>query len=76
MTPEEIKQQGKEAFASGSRASNCPYTFDKSAFWKGRDYTGFNAVRWKLDAWMAGWIEAQRESRAADRNASQGRIFT
>lgn len=58
-----IKQAGKEAFRAGFGADACPYTFDKSEFWDKKDYAGFNEVRWKLDAWMAGWIEAQKESR-------------
>jgi hypothetical protein len=63
-TPEEIKQEGKTVFLAGGAAKDCPYTFDRSPFWDRKDYTGFNAVRWKLDAWMAGWIEAQRNSRS------------
>ena len=61
-TPPEIKAEGKAAFAAGARATDCPYTFDKSPFWRTKDYDGFNTVRWKLDAWMAGWIEARNES--------------
>lgn len=64
-TPPQIKQEGKDAFAAGALATDCPYSFDRSAFWDAKDYTGFNAVRWRLDAWMAGWIEAKRESRAS-----------
>ena len=63
MTPEQIKQAGKEAFAAGVPATDCPYTFDKSEFWDKKDYNGFHTIRWRLDAWMAGWIEGQREAR-------------
>lgn len=62
MTPFEIEQQGRAAFVAGAPATDCPYTFDRSAFWDRKDYNGFNTVRWKLDAWMKGWIEAQKES--------------
>lgn len=63
MTPDKLKQAGKEAFITGAPATDCPYTFDKSDFWDRKDYNGFQTVRWKLDAWMAGWIEARKNAK-------------
>ena len=60
MTPADIKDAGRRAYLAGQKASDCPYTFDRSSFWARKDYIGFDTVRWKLDAWMAGWIEEQR----------------
>ena len=65
MTPNEIEQEGKEAFLREVPAADCPYSFIRSAFWERKDTVGFNTVRWKLDAWMKGWLAAQREQRNA-----------
>lgn len=62
MTPFDIEKAGREAFIAGAPATDCPYTFDKSVYWDRKDYAGFDTVRWKLDAWMKGWIEAQKAS--------------
>lgn len=64
--PYVIRMEGVRAFNSGTPATDCPYTFDKSTFWMAKDYAGFATVRWKLDAWMAGWIEEQNKQRGAD----------
>jgi hypothetical protein len=72
VTADEIKQQGRDAFLAGQRATDCPYTFDRSDFWMRKDYDGFNTVRWKLDAWMAGWIGAQKEAQAANKPSRAG----
>lgn len=51
---------GQEARKAGIPANECPFAFNRSAFWPS-NYAGFNAVRWKLDAWMKGWMGAQNE---------------
>lgn len=28
-----------------------------------RDTDAFQTIRWKLDAWMEGWLKAQKEAR-------------
>lgn len=61
--PNALKKSGEAAFKFGAPATDCPYTFDKSPYWDAKDYAGFNTVRWKMDAWMAGWIQAQKESK-------------
>ena len=62
MTPHIIEREGRAAFEARVPATDCPYTFDKSKFWASKSYEGFNTVRWKLDAWMKGWLDAQKES--------------
>lgn len=62
-TPHILEREGRAAFEAGAPATDCPYTFDKSAFWDRKDYVQFETVRWKLDAWMKGWIAAQKEAR-------------
>ena len=57
---DEINKMGREAFNAGTAASECPYSFNKSKFWPS-DYEGFNRDRWKLDAWMHGWLSARKE---------------
>ena len=74
MTTTEIKRAGKEAFQRGELTGDCPYTFQQSEFWKARDYDGFNTVRWKLDAWMAGWIEGQREARVTSEQVVERKL--
>ena len=64
MRPSEIKEEGMNSYMADMSASDCPYSFQKSAFWDNKDYTGFESVRWKLDAWMSGWLEAERKGRA------------
>ena len=63
MTPDQIEQEGRDAFKRGAKASECPYTFDRTRFYP-KDYEGFNTVRWKLDAWMDGWLDEQKKARA------------
>lgn len=73
MTPTEIEQEGREAFKRGEGASGCPYSFGRSQFWARKDYVGFETVRWKLNAWMDGWIAEQKLAAPAARNLRRGR---
>lgn len=58
-----LQEAGKQAFKDGRGAAECPYAFRSSPYWP-NDCDGFDAnYRWKLDAWMSGWIAAQKESR-------------
>ena len=65
MSQVDIKEEGLFAYMADTSASECPYSFKKSEFWENKDYAGFESVRWKLDAWMSGWLEAERKGRAA-----------
>jgi len=62
-TVEQIEAEGREAYRSGRRASEGPYSFCNTPFYP-IDTDGFDReVRWKLDAWMRGWIAQQKEDR-------------
>lgn len=59
-----IQREGELAFDKGVPAADCPYSFNKTTFWTTKDYSGFATVRWKLDAWMIGWLQAKKETNA------------
>lgn len=72
---DEIESRGREAFEHGIPGSECPYAYNKSPFWDTKDQDRFDREwRWKLDAWMRGWISAQRASKSAIDAALQGKI--
>lgn len=70
MDSQEIEQEGRDDRRLGRAASECPYSFDKSAYWQAKDYAGFDTVRWKLEAWMRGWI-AENKLVAPSRKSKQ-----
>ena len=56
--------EGRNAFDAGRSANDCPYCFIATPCWANKDYNRFDAeYRWKLDAWMKGWINARDRSR-------------
>ena len=63
IDPRILEQEGREARLNDAPASGCPYTFDKSEYWDSKDHDGFNTVRWKLDAWMRGWLQIDKRIR-------------
>jgi len=60
MKTDEYKA-GAEAFRAGVSAANCPYCFEKTVHYP-KDTEGLERnFRYKLNQWMAGWIEAKKE---------------
>ncbi len=60
---DQIYEEGKKAFHDLIGADNSPYAFFNTEYWASRNYRGFETMRWKLDAWMRGWIDARDASR-------------
>lgn len=73
INPHSLKREGELAFKMGAKAGDCPYTFDKSIYWATRDTDAFQTIRWKLDAWMDGWLKAQKEARHGMNNGESSK---
>jgi hypothetical protein len=59
-TREQIEAEGRQAYRNNRAASEGPYSFCNTPYYP-NDTDGFNRnARWKLDAWMRGWIEQRR----------------
>jgi len=59
-----LEADGRQAFKKGWPATECPYAFKNTPCWQDKDYERFDReFRWKMDAWMDGWIGAQKAAK-------------